>query len=137
MHVLGLSCAKIEMSVFTTGQYDSAIWTPVKTVYATHTEGVSILRGFVAGVGGIMGGKQDVLNKKMDDVTEKVMRKIRGMVDSDQCIVGLSIQLTSFGRQDTNSTISALAMGTLLKRREQGGGNRKTRARRTRGTRRR
>ena len=115
------------MSVFTTSQYDASIWTPVKTIYATHTEAVSLLRGFVTGITSIIGGKQDMLNKKMDDVTDALMKKIRGQVNSDQCVIGFSIELTEFGRSDTNTTISGLAMGTLLKKKAQGGGTRKRR----------
>jgi uncharacterized protein YbjQ (UPF0145 family) len=114
------------MSVFTTTQYDASTWTPVKTIYATHTEAVSLLRGFVTGITSIIGGKQDMLNKKMDDVTEALMKKIKDQVDPDQCVVGLSIELAEFGRSETNSTISGLAMGTLLKKKGQGGGKRST-----------
>ena len=115
------------MSVFTTPQYDASIWTPVKTIYATHTEAVSLLRGFVTGITSIIGGKQDMLNKKMDDVTGSLMKKMKAQVDSDQCVVGFSIELTEFGRSDTNTTISGLAMGTLLKKKMQGGARRHTR----------
>ena len=115
------------MSVFTTSQYDASIWTPVKTIYATHTEAVSLLRGFVTGITSLVGGKQDMLNKKMDDVTGALMKKIKDQVESDKCVVGLSIELTEFGRSDANTTISGLAMGTLLKKKAQGGGTRKRR----------
>lgn len=50
---------------------------PVKTIYATHTEAVSLLRGFMTGITSIIGGKQDMLNKKMDDVTEALMKRLR------------------------------------------------------------
>jgi len=96
----------------------------VKTIYATHTEAVSLLRGLVSGVTSIIGGKQDFLNKKMDDVTDALMKKIKDQVETDQCVVGFSIELTEFGRSDANTTISGLAMGTLMKRKKQGGGGR-------------
>lgn len=109
------------MSVFTTGQYDASIWTPAKTIHATHTEAVSFFRGLVTGVTALIGGKQDILNKKMDDVTDALMKKIKDQIDSDQCVVGFSIELTEFGRSETNTTISGLAMGTLLKKKMKGG----------------
>ena len=113
------------MSVFTTSQYDASVWTPVKTIYATHTEAVSLLRGFVTGITSLVGGKQDILNKKMDDVTDALMKSIRQQVSADQCVVGFSIELAEFGRSEANTTISGLAMGTLLKKKGQGGGTRK------------
>jgi len=118
------SSFKVVMSVFTTSQFDASIWEPVKTVYETHTEGVSLFRGIGAAITSTFGGSQDILNKKMDDVTNTLLKKFNKLVGSDQCVVGFSIQLTEFGRSDTNATISGLAMGTLLKRRKQGGGRR-------------
>lgn len=60
----------------------------------------------------------------MDDVTGALMKKVKAQVDSDQCVIGFSIELTEFGRSDANTTISGLAMGTLLKKKAQGGGRR-------------
>jgi uncharacterized protein YbjQ (UPF0145 family) len=113
---------KLDMSVFTTSQFDASIWEPVKTIYETHTEGVSFFRGIGAAFTSTFGGSQAILNKKMDDVTEALMKKFNKMVGSDQCVVGFSIQLTEFGRSDTAATVSGLAMGTLLKRKKQSGG---------------
>jgi len=109
------------MSLFTTTQYDASIWTPVKTIYATHTEAVSLFRGIVTGFTSIIGGRQDMLNKKMDDVTEELMKQMKKQIDSDGCAVGLTIELTEFGRSEANVTISGLAMATLLKKKQNGG----------------
>lgn len=115
------------MSVFTTSQYDASMWTPVKTIYATHTEAVSLFRGIASGIVGLGGGPDTFLNKKMDDITGSLMKNIKGQLESDQCVVGFSIEFTTFGRSDANTTISGLAMGTLLKKKAQGGGTRKRR----------
>ena len=120
------------MSVFTTPQYDATIWTPVKTVHATHTEAVSLLRGIVAGFTSIVGGKQDILNKKMDDITHSLLEKMRKQVGAGECIIGLNIELSEFGREGSSTTISGLAMGTLLRKSGKGGGARKTRRMRRR-----
>jgi uncharacterized protein YbjQ (UPF0145 family) len=109
------------MSVFTTSQYDASIWAPVKTITATHTEAVSFIRGIATGFTSMFGGKQDMLNKKMDDVLSALMKKMKMQIETDQCVVGFSIELTEFGRSETNATISGLAMGTLLKKKMQGG----------------
>jgi len=105
------------MNIYTTTQYDEAVWQPVKTIYVTHTEAVSLLRGIVGGITGLIGGEQIIMNKKIDDVTEALMKKVQKMIDGrNQCIMGLNIQLTEFGRQASNTTISGLAIGTLLQR---------------------
>lgn len=108
------------MSVFTTSQYDATMWTPVKTIHATHTEAVSLFRGIVTGFTSLIGGPQEMLNKKMNDITSALMKGIKEQIDDDQCVVGLNIQLAEFGRSEANSTISGLAMGTLLKKKSQG-----------------
>jgi uncharacterized protein YbjQ (UPF0145 family) len=115
------------MSIFTTPQYDASIWTPVETIYATHTEAVSLFRGIASGIVGLGGGSDKFLNKKMDDITGNLMANISKQIKSDQCVVGFSIEFTTFGRADANTTISGLAMGTLLKKKAQGGGTRKRR----------
>ena len=128
MHVLGFCGSKIAMSVFTTTQFDASIWEPVKTIYETHTEGVSLFRGIGAAITTVFGGSQGILNKKMDDLTAALLTKFKKLVGDDQCVVGFTIQLSEFGATEANTTISGLAMGTLLKRKKQdGGAKRRTR----------
>ena len=116
------------MSVFTTTQFDASIWEPVKTIYETHTEGVSLFRGIGAAITTVFGGSQGILNKKMDDLTAALLTKFKKLVGDDQCVVGFTIQLSEFGATEANTTISGLAMGTLLKRKKQdGGAKRRTR----------
>ena len=100
-------------------------------VLATHTEAVSLLRGFIAGVGGIFGGQSDSMNKKVDDVMSQLITKLKAQMGPGEMIVGAHFQFTEFGRDQSNSFLSGIATGTLLKRkslqRQQGGKTRKNR----------
>ncbi len=122
------------MSIFTTEYYDTTLWQPVDTIVVTHTESVSIFRGIIAGIGGIIGGKSETMNKKMDDITSELISKMRAKVRSNQMIVGLRFQFTTFGREEANVFVSGVATGTLVQRRQdvakivqQKGGRRSTR----------
>ena len=100
-------------------------------ILATHTEAVSLLRGFIAGVGGLFGGQSDSMNKKVDDVMTQLITKLKTQIGPDEMIVGAHFQFTEFGRDQSNSFLSGIATGTLLKRkslqRQQGGKTRKNR----------
>ena len=116
------------MAVFTSGQYDDKLWEPIDLVVVVHTESVSMLRGIIAGIGGIIGGKSNTLDKKMNDLMDALKAKVKEAVKVNQMLVGLKFSLVSFGSAE-NTFISGTASGTLLKRKEvkAGGGTRRAR----------
>ena len=103
------------MSVTTSSHYDPAQWEVKGMVLATHTEAVSILRGFMAGLGGIIGGKSDTMNKKVDDVMTNLIQKLKAQIAPGEMVVATHFQFTEFGRDESNSFLSGIATGTLLK----------------------
>jgi uncharacterized protein YbjQ (UPF0145 family) len=119
------------MSLTTSSQYDTNIWEVKSMVLATHTEAVSLLRGFIAGVGGIFGGQSDSMNKKVDDVMSQLITKLKAQMGPGEMIIGASFQFTEFGRDQSNTFLSGIATGTLLRRKGQqeqkGGKTRKNR----------
>ena len=114
------------MSIQTSGQYDESVWRPVKIVYATNTQAVSLLRGAVTGIFSAFGGQQDMLDKKQNDAIDGVLKSIRENIGDGQCIVGLNLSVSQFARNDQIPTITAIASGTLLTKKAQGGGGRRT-----------
>jgi uncharacterized protein YbjQ (UPF0145 family) len=120
------------MSLTTSSQYDTNAWEVKSMVLATHTEAVSLLRGFIAGVGGIFGGQSDSMNKKVDDVMSQLITKLKAQMGPGEMIIGASFQFTEFGRDQSNTFLSGIATGTLLRRKGQqqeqkGGKTRKNR----------
>ena len=110
------------MSIVTTGQYDADKWEVKSMVAATHTESVSLFRGLIAGIGGIIGGPSETMNKKMNDIMAKLISKLQAQIGADEMVVGTQFQFSEFGREQSNTFISGLVTGTLLKRKAQSGG---------------
>lgn len=106
------------MSIATTGHYDTQQYVVKSFVMATHTEALSLARGFVAEIGGIFGGKSDIMNKKVDDVMKKLYEKLKVQIGAGEKIVGAHFEFTEFGRGESNSFISGIATGTLISPRQ-------------------
>lgn len=110
------------MSIVSTPQYDDEKWEVKSLVVATHTESVSLLRGFMAGIGGIIGGPSGTMNKKMDDIVKELLTKLKAQIGPGEMVVGVSFSFTEFGREQSNTFVSGVASGTLLKPKGQMGG---------------
>jgi uncharacterized protein YbjQ (UPF0145 family) len=100
--------------ISTSGQFDGEKYEVRRLVSATHTEGVSVFRGIVAGIGGLIGGKSDTMNKKVDDVMEHLFRKLTRDLSAGERIVGVQFQFTEFGRTEQNVFLSGIAAGTII-----------------------
>ena len=109
-------------TVSTSDQYDVTKWTVRGIITATHTEAISVGRGFVADIGGIFGGQSDTMNKKLEDVLRQVRAKLEQQVGPGESLVGVKFNFTEFGRSQTATFLSAVASGTLLSPKQGGGG---------------
>ena len=102
------------MSIATTDHYDLTKYDVKSFVLVTHTEALSVGRGLVAGITGIFGGTSDIMNKKVDDVTTKLLAKLQTNVGPGEKIVGVRFEFAEFARQESNSFLSGIATGTLI-----------------------
>jgi len=118
------------MSLSTSGTYDTSKYEVKGLATATHTEGLSLLRGAVAEVSGLFGGKSDIMNKKVNDVMDNLIKKLKAQLGSNEKIVGLKFEFAEFGRSEGNTFLSGIATGTLLTPKQKGG-RRKTLRKRT------
>jgi uncharacterized protein YbjQ (UPF0145 family) len=100
--------------ISTSGDYDTDAHEARRMVSATHTESVSVLRGLVAGIGGIVGGKSDTMNKKVDDVMEHLVKGLVKGLSANERVVGAQFQFTEFGRSERNIFLSGIATGTVI-----------------------
>ncbi len=109
------------MSLSTSGTYDTSKYEVKGLVTATHTEGLSLLRGVAAEVTGLFGGKSDLMNKKVNDVLNNLLGKLKAQVGSNERIVGIKFEFAEFGRSEGNTFLSGIATGTLLVPKQKGG----------------
>lgn len=102
------------MSIATSDLYEMDKYTVKSLVVVTHTEALSLARGFVAGIAGIFGGQSDIMNKKVNDVMTSLVTKLKAKLGPGEKIVGVRFEFAEFGREQSNSFLSGIATGTLL-----------------------
>jgi uncharacterized protein YbjQ (UPF0145 family) len=120
------------MSIATTDFYETDKYKVKSIVLATHTEALSLARGFVAGIMGVFGGKSDLMNKKVNDVMAVLIKNLEAKIGPGEKIVGVRFEFAEFGREQSNSFLSGIATGTLIQPKQarpvsSGGGKGKTR----------
>jgi uncharacterized protein YbjQ (UPF0145 family) len=116
--------------ISTSGHYDTNINEAQRMVSATHTESVSLFRGLIAGIGGLIGGKSETMNKKVNDVMINLVTGLTKDLGADERVVGAQFQFTEFGRTEQNVFLSGIASGTVIRpKRHAGGMHRQTRRR--------
>lgn len=102
------------MSISTSDFYDLQKYDVKALVTATHTEGLSLARGFIAEIGGIFGGKSDLMNKKVNDVMNMLLEKLKKQLQSGERIVGARFEFAEFGRSEGSTFLSGIATGTII-----------------------
>jgi uncharacterized protein YbjQ (UPF0145 family) len=115
------------MSIATTDYYDTEKYEVKSFVTATHTEALSLFRGLAAELGGLIGGKSDLMNKKVNDVMNKLIEKLRAQLGVKERIVGARFEFTEFGRSEGNTFLSGIATGTVIAEKPVSGGSRRLR----------
>jgi uncharacterized protein YbjQ (UPF0145 family) len=120
------------MSISTSDFYDIQKYEVKALVTATHTEGLSLARGFIAEIGGIFGGKSDLMNKKVNDVMNMLIQKLQKQIQGTERIVGAKFEFAEFGRSEGNTFLSGIATGTIISPKVTGGKRKTKRARATR-----
>ena len=116
--------------VYTTGFYDVNVWEPVDMVTVSHNESISALRGIGVGIGQIFGGKSNLLEKKIVDLREGLIKEAEKLVKSkgsDHMIVGFNMETSQF-----ENAFVIIGTGTLLRKKKQSGGSYRSKTRRRR-----
>uniref|UniRef100_A0A6C0ANW9 Heavy metal-binding domain-containing protein n=1 Tax=viral metagenome TaxID=1070528 RepID=A0A6C0ANW9_9ZZZZ len=106
--------------VYTTGSYDTNEWEPVDMVTVSHNESISALRDIGVGIGQIFGGKSDLLEKKILDLREGLIKEAEKLLKTkgdNYMIVGFDMETSQFDR-----AIIVIGTGTLLRKKKQSAG---------------
>lgn len=109
------------MSISTSDFYDIQKYDVKAFLSATHTEALSLARGFVAELGGLFGGKSDLMNKKVNDVLNALIQKLKVQIQPGERIVGVRFEFAEFGRSEGNTFLSGIATGTIIAPKMRGG----------------
>ena len=123
------------MSISTSDIYNIQKYDVKGLAIATHSEALSLARGFIAELGGIIGGKSDLMKKKIDDVMAALVQKLQAQISGGERIVGVKFEFAEMGRSDANTFLSGIATGTIITPRASpavGGNRRKAKAKATR-----
>jgi uncharacterized protein YbjQ (UPF0145 family) len=102
------------MNIATSDFYETDLYQVKSLVVVTHTEALSLARGFVAGITGLFGGQSDIMNKKVNDVMKSLIEKLQKRLGPGEKLVGVRFEFAEFGREQSNSFLSGIATGTLL-----------------------
>ena len=114
--------------VYTTGHYDTNEWEPVDIISVAHNESVSLVRGIGVGIGEMFGGKSSLLEKKILDLRQGLVKEAEKLVrekGDNYMVVAFDIETSGFGQ-----TFIVIGSGTLLRRKKQSGGSNFSKTRR-------
>ena len=109
------------LPIFTIQSFDQDTLQPAGAVFAQRVEGISIYRNILAGVGGIMGGRNKAMEKKMNDLTkvliEEITTQAKAKYPSVVSLVDLKIHFSDIGKTDDNMFLAGQATATALVKR--------------------
>lgn len=105
----------------TTPDYDMNLYKPAGMVVANRVENISLARGLVAEVPGVLGGKSSLIQGAVESLTEAAMKELRKKARAQfkkiSGIVGVDVKVSTTSRasgsQYTEYMI-ATATGTVL-----------------------
>ena len=107
--------------VYTTGYYDTNEWEPVDIVTVAHNESISFFRGIGVEFGQMFGGKSSLLEKKIVDLREGLIKEAEKLVKEkgdNYMIVGFEMETSHFEK-----AFIIIGTGTLLRKKKQSGGS--------------
>ena len=107
--------------VYTTGYYDTSEWEPVDMITVAHNESISFVRGIGVEFGQIFGGKSSLLEKKILDLREGLIKEAEKLVKEkgeNYMIVAFEMETSQYDK-----AFIIIGSGTLLRKKKQSGGS--------------
>ena len=114
--------------VYTTGHYDTNEWEPVDMITVAHNESISFVRGIGVEFGQIFGGKSSLLEKKITDLREGLIKEAEKIIKEkgdNYIMVGFEMETSQFDK-----AFIIIGTGTLLRKKKQSGGSKSSKTRR-------
>jgi uncharacterized protein YbjQ (UPF0145 family) len=125
------------LTLLTTNQYDDTKYKAVGTVILNQVESISLIRGVFAGFGGMLGGKNTLIQEAVDRLQKRAMdeftAKVQKTYQETVQVVALHTDVSEVGRDDNSTYMVMTITGTcLVPLNKQPIGGRRTRVRRLR-----
>jgi uncharacterized protein YbjQ (UPF0145 family) len=110
-----------QIPIYNIQLYDQKKLLAISSIIVRRVESVSIARNFLAGITGIVGGRNLEMEKKMNDLMTGVLDDLRKEAlrinNKTIALIGLDIQYSEIGKSSDNMFLSAQAIATPLIRR--------------------
>jgi uncharacterized protein YbjQ (UPF0145 family) len=122
--------------MFTTQVFNQNILEPVGSIFVQRVESVSIFRSIIAGLAGLIGGRSELIEKKMNDLSRVLMEELqleaKKKYPSTVALVDVKVLFSHIGGDESGIFLSGQASGTVLVKRpvEQKGGSKRGQTRR-------
>ena len=106
------------LAVFTIQTFNQNALQPAGAVFAQRVETVSLARNVIAGIGGIVGGRSTLMEKKMNDLTQALMQELdiqaKKMYPNAVALINVQLDFSNIGKSDTNMFLAGHASATAL-----------------------
>jgi len=106
------------LPVFTIQTFNQNALQPAGAVFAQRVESISVARGFFSGVTGVAGGRNTMMEKKMNDLTLSLMQELdtqaKKMYPNTVALVNVQIHFSDIGKTDSNMFLTGQASATAL-----------------------
>jgi len=107
------------MLILTTSYYNPAEYEPIGLINGLSVHSISALRGLFAGISGVFGGKQEMLEKKFLDIREEAIKSLEenAVKMGADMVVALKLETSELGSE----YLVFNASGTGLRKIKKGG----------------
>jgi len=108
------------LPMFTIQTFNQSVLQPAGAVFAQRVEAVSLLRDFVAGIGGLFGGQSTTMEKKMNDLTkvlqDELQKKAKEQYPNVVALVDVTLTFSDIGNDASTMFIAGQISATALVR---------------------
>lgn len=107
-----------QLPVFTIQTFNQNALQPAGAVFAQRVESISIARNFFAGLGGIVGGRSTMMEKKMNDLTTVLMEELdtqtKKIYPNAVALVNVQVHFSDICKSDSSMFLAGQASATAL-----------------------
>ena len=108
----------MRLPIFTIQTFNQTALQPAGAIFVQRVESISVARNFLAGITGVAGGRNTMMEKKMNDLTAALMEELdlqaKKMYPNAVALVNVSLHFSDIGKNDDNMFLAGQASATAL-----------------------